>query len=198
MPYCCTRISMKHMELQEPVIMVVLTTAHHVCYILWVQVAISNKEIGFLWRLKFVALWRIVTTKSMHDVANMLKNKLSESTDQLSWASKHTAPAPTSHYPYMRYSGEMSYRYDTPLSSFPCFTQQFWMIYHIWTNLSNNMCSKGGTFKKLVQKEGTSKHRCLRNAAINAHRTTRTDTFICTTSVNEGVQYWQSSTLVCW
>ena len=60
---------------KDPVTMVVLVTGHQVGCLLWVQVAISNKEIGLLCGLKFLALnIRILTTKSMFDVANMLKH----------------------------------------------------------------------------------------------------------------------------
>ena len=54
--------------------MAVLATGHQVRCILWEQGAIFNKEIGFLCGLKKIALniFR-VTTKSMFDVANMLK-----------------------------------------------------------------------------------------------------------------------------
>ena len=58
--------------------MVVPATGHQVCYILWVQVAIFNKGVGvfFIW-IKILCieyiLWRILTSKFMLDVANMLK-----------------------------------------------------------------------------------------------------------------------------
>ena len=55
--------------------MVVLATGHQIGCIHWVQVAIFNKRIDFLCEILCIEfiLWRILATKSMFDVAIMLK-----------------------------------------------------------------------------------------------------------------------------
>ena len=59
--------------------MAVLATNHQVRCILWVQMAIFNKGIGFyviiILCIEYI-LWRILTTNSRFDVANMLKKYL--------------------------------------------------------------------------------------------------------------------------
>ena len=61
---------------------------------LWAQVTISNKGIIFLCGLFFFIeyiSWRILTTKYMFDVANMLRKiNCQKCSNKLLWASKHT------------------------------------------------------------------------------------------------------------
>ena len=63
----------------DPVTVVVLVTGHQVHCIFWVQVPILNKGIEGI-KILYIdyILWRILTTKSMFDVANILKDLLSE------------------------------------------------------------------------------------------------------------------------
>ena len=62
--------------------MVLFATGHKVRCILWVQVAIFNKEVGLLCGLKFFALnifcEEHLQPKTMFDVVNMQKNELSK------------------------------------------------------------------------------------------------------------------------
>ena len=76
--------------------MVVLTTAHKFHCILWEQVAIFNKGIGFLYGLKFLALNTFYEKYLQPSLCSMLqiclKRYCQRWTNEWLWASKYTCP----------------------------------------------------------------------------------------------------------
>ena len=74
--------------------MIVSAAGHQVCCVLWEQMAIFNKGIGFSSGLKVLCieyiLWRILTTKYMFEIGIMLKEiNCQRCANKYLWTSKH-------------------------------------------------------------------------------------------------------------